>query len=225
MEDRIINKVKKILAIAHDEGAAEGERDNALRMAYNLMAKHNLSMTSLQDKPEDRGMREEMFYGRPWATSLCNSVASMFFCHYIVRKSPLKNMAGHIFVGKESNAATALEMSRWLIDSIKKEASRRAYALNENMTWRRSFCEGAVSKIRVRIRDMKEEVSKEAGTGTSLILVSLYDSEKEANQEWTRSNLQTKVEKPRKQASVLSGAYQAGSSYGSSVALNKQIRS
>lgn len=46
----ILEKVKKLLALAGNAGATEGERDNALRMAHGLLAKHNLDMADLVSK-------------------------------------------------------------------------------------------------------------------------------------------------------------------------------
>jgi hypothetical protein len=47
-EDKILSRIQKMLALANDLAATEGERDNALRMAYNLMAKHNLDMVTVE---------------------------------------------------------------------------------------------------------------------------------------------------------------------------------
>lgn len=69
MEDKIINRIKKMLALANDAAAAEGERDNAMRMAYNLLAKHNLTMATVEGPTngEKREQNAAQFYGRPWA--------------------------------------------------------------------------------------------------------------------------------------------------------------
>ncbi len=85
-DDKIINRIKKMMALANDPGASDGERDNALRMAYATLAKYNLAMEDVQGKPtgpqEARATRFVEAYGRPWALSLAQAVAKLFFCTY-----------------------------------------------------------------------------------------------------------------------------------------------
>lgn len=73
-EEKIINRVKKMMALANDSAASDGERENALRMSYALMAKHNLDMTDVQGKPtgpqESRVQVSSEFYARPWSWSI-----------------------------------------------------------------------------------------------------------------------------------------------------------
>jgi len=50
IENKVLERVKKMIALGNDAAATEAERETALRMAYNLLAKYNLSMSDL---PED----------------------------------------------------------------------------------------------------------------------------------------------------------------------------
>ena len=43
----MLEKIKKLLALAQDPAASQGERDNAARMAAKLMAKHEISQADL----------------------------------------------------------------------------------------------------------------------------------------------------------------------------------
>ena len=56
--EKILDKVKKLLAVANNEAATEGERDNALRMAHNMLAKHNLAMADLDEHNKLEGRDE-----------------------------------------------------------------------------------------------------------------------------------------------------------------------
>ena len=52
-EDRknaAVAKIQKMLALAHDPNASEGERDNAARMASNMMAKYQIEEADLNRK-------------------------------------------------------------------------------------------------------------------------------------------------------------------------------
>jgi len=148
-EERIIDKIRKLLALANNEAATEGERDNALRMAYNLIAKHNLEMSDINPKEEKRTDTEEIFYGRPWAKDICKAVAELFFCKYYIQRSSTRNMLHHHFVGKLSNSVTAMELSMFLVSSVRREAGKRARALGMGAEWRRSFSEGVLLRSRL----------------------------------------------------------------------------
>ena len=51
MEDKIIDKIAKLLAVANGNAAGgEHERDTAMRMATKLLIKHNLSMVDITGK-------------------------------------------------------------------------------------------------------------------------------------------------------------------------------
>lgn len=98
MEEKIINRIKKLMALAADPAASDGERDNALRMAHATMLKYNIDSAQVQGQAqgpqEGRKINTAEFYGRPWAISLASSIADLFFCNYHYRRSLKKN---HVF--------------------------------------------------------------------------------------------------------------------------------
>lgn len=224
-EEKIINRVKKMMALANDSAASDGERENALRMSYALMAKHNLDMTDVQGKPtgpqESRVQVSSEFYARPWSLTICMAVAKMFFCKYYF-SSRGKNMALHTFTGKESNAAAAEEVARILVASIRRESGSRMRLLNENTTWRRSFATGAAFKIQERVREMTESTAKIEGmsTGTALVLVDLRKAEAVANDQHLVSlGINLKQSKGRASGNFANDAYSAGRSFGAGLNL------
>ena len=109
-QDKIIERVKKMMALANCTGAAEGERDNALRMAYNLLAKYNLSMSQVEahdnTPQEERESQKAKFVVYPWARQIASLVGSLFFCNYYFMRSATGKQADHVFIGKASNVAT-----------------------------------------------------------------------------------------------------------------------
>ena len=224
----IIDKVRKLLNLANDESASEGERDNAMRMAHAFLAKHNLTMTAVDQAggtTEKRGKQNQEFYGRPWARSICNSIAELFFCEYFITHSHTKNMAIHCFVGKESNATTALEMSKYLVDSVRKEANREMKRRGEGVPWRRSFSTGAAARIRQRVAEIKkasETQATEISTGTSLVLANVYQQESAANQAFIAS-IGTKLRTMADRSKPAGSGYSQGHEYGGKLSLNTQL--
>ena len=222
-EEKIVNRIKKMMALANDPAASDGERENALRMSYALLAKHNLGMADVQGKPtgpqEARQQQASEFYGRPWSISVAAAVGDLFFCKYYFKASG-KNKAIHTFVGKESNAQAALEVSESLVRSIYQEATRKMREARESVSWRRSFATGAMFKIRDRVREMQSTAPKELATGTSLVLIGLRDREKEANALFLADRgVKLRLAPDRAKRTVSPEAYAQGKEFGSKLNL------
>jgi len=52
--ERVKNRIRKLLNVAKNDAATEGEIDNALRFAKDMMDSHHLSEEDLVDEPEDQ---------------------------------------------------------------------------------------------------------------------------------------------------------------------------
>src|SRR5277367_6879077 len=87
---RATARIRKMLALAADAGATEGERDSALRMAHATMIKYNLDAVEMGAAAADdpRSENDGTFLGFPWSQRICVSVARLMFCRYYLR-SPL----------------------------------------------------------------------------------------------------------------------------------------
>jgi hypothetical protein len=224
-DEKIINRIKKMMALANDKAASDGERENALRMSYALMARHNLEMSDVNGNPigpqEARAGVTGEFYARPWAITLCASVSRLFFCQYY-RRSIGKDQAVHTFTGRESNAATAEEVARVLVESVRREANTQMRQRGENVTWRRSFSTGAAFKVQERVSEMMSATAAIEGTatGTALVLVNLRKQEELANQQFIASKgVKLVVRSQRARRSVDSSAYSQGRQFGSGLNL------
>ena len=56
--EKIMARVKKMLTLAYDKGATEGERDNALRMAHKYLAKYNLDIAEVEASGDKKAKGE-----------------------------------------------------------------------------------------------------------------------------------------------------------------------
>ncbi len=226
MSEKIIDRVRKMLAIANDLAATEQERDTALQMAYRVLAHHNLSMVDLEkDKQEPRKDYEFNGFSFPFARKVCRSIADLFFCHYIVGFKVNNTQCGHIFVGKESNATTAMVMSDWIIKSIMKEG-RKMYKQNTSPECR-SFCVGAAETLQMRVIQMMREAKKNdaptESTGSALVLASLYDTEESENKALALSLFDIKTTKTRASSIADGRAYTQGREFGNTINLALQV--
>ena len=224
MSEKIIDRVRKMLAIANDLAATEHERDTALNMAYKTLAHHNLSMADLKDttQNEPRGGYEMQSFSFPFAKRVCGAVADLFFCFYITGHKVNGTQCYHHFVGKESNAATAMVMSDWIVKSILKEG-RKYYKQNTSPECR-AFCLGAAFKLRQRVDAMIEasKVNDVHGAGTALVLANLYTTERSDNEKTAMVLYDYKTTKSRV-SNVNASAYEAGKQFGAGINLSLQV--
>lgn len=219
----ILDKVKKLLTLANNSAASEGERENALRMANGLLLKHNLDMAdyNLHIQLESREDYVGATYGMNWCCRISNSIAKLFMCKYYVGKKINGTKTEHHFVGKTSNACTAQLMSEYVITSILAECRKR---WKHNLAPEsRSFSIGAADAIALRVKEMIKEAKPEGATSTSLTIVELYKTESEANNAFLKSSGVLLTKSASRQGSVEGGAYGEGRKHGQSIGLNSQV--
>lgn len=224
---RIIERVQKLLNLANDAGAAEGERDNALRMAHATLAKYNLDLAQVEAhgrQKEDRGMTRSDFPNHIWARQVCHCIAQLFFCHYICTRGGNEDKGAHFFVGRQANATTAALVSEFAVRSIVKEGQRKMRERGERWSWFRAFGTGAAIHIAERVTALMQDRNQVEGSDSkALVLASLYQTEAHANDEWMkRMNLQTQTTtyKPHVEAE----ASREGYVYGATVPLQASIQ-
>ena len=225
--EKILSKIRKLMAIANDTAAGgEHERDTAMQMAYKLLAKHNLSLVDVDsvETQEKRDRLNAVLVGTVWSKRVAMTIAELFFCKYYVGCKVNAWKCHHYFIGKESNATTAMLMSEYVITSLLKEM-RRLYKEDSNAA-ARSFGLGAVSKLSERVREIKAAQAAEQNTdvpGTALVLASLYNTENTANDEFLKL-LGVHLSKGRSGKGTVTGdAYAAGKSFGEKINLQGQV--
>ena len=220
--EKVLERIKKMLTLGNDAGATEAERETALRMAYNVMAKYNLTIADLpsEAKGEDRCQQTFTINADAYARSLFSSVERLFFCKNFYIRLGSAGRDAHYFVGLESNALTAASMAQYLIKSIKREATVR-YGKSAG-TLARSFGTGTTSSICVRVKEMLAN-DTEGTPGTALALIKAHQSEEIENTNWLAAmGIAPKPAKPRTNT-VLMDAYAEGVVYGRTVPLHKQL--
>lgn len=232
MNDRVISRIRKMIALANDAGATEGERDNALRMAHATLVKHNLDITSIDGEAtaaqEQRVQEAGVFHGVPWARTICHSIAKLFFCKYFsVRFSANTDDKKHYFVGRTSNATTAMHLAQFVVEAVNREA--KAYTRGQHYSVYRAFGAGAANRIYARCEKLRaaQEAAPPpellAAPGTALVLASVYAAEAEANDAYLKA-AGRKLTTHRGGAKVYDrDAHAAGTRFGDGVTLSPFI--
>lgn len=226
-KEKILARIRKMLALAENSGATQGERENAMRAVHATLAKYNLDLAEVEasgrEKVEARIIGHMVFYGRPWAQGCAQSIARLYFCHYIVRLAEKADDTRHYFIGRESNVLTTGHMAKYVVESIRKESKKRMRAAGAGNAYARSFAMGAAAMIAKRVDEMMKESSTQRGDGKSLVLASVYQQESEANQKIVDESFTTKKGFDRGKRDRDVEAFIEGTEYGEKVSLNRQV--
>lgn len=224
-DSKILDKVRKLLAMANHENANEYERDTAMRQAHALLTKHGLDMASVADhereKVDPRGDFCHEDWSMPWTRGVRQAIAKLFMCDYILGSKINGTRQRHFFIGRASNATTAEYMSVFVVGSILKEGRAR-YGHNLSPQTR-AFGAGAAARLIERVDQLikikVEEVQLSDGKG--LALVDLRTSEESDNLAYTKDwGTKTLVSRSSK---LDSGAYRAGHEHANNIGLNVQV--
>ncbi len=175
MENKLIEKIKKMFAMANHANSNPGEAENAMRMANKLMEKHNLSAMDLHNK-EDITIKFEDGSRNNWVRHLYNAVAKVYSCGFFIQGSDQC-----LIVGTESDTVTASIVAHGLIDSINRAGKGNGIA----------FKNGASLEL---VRQCNEIIrarqkSTEVHEGTGLVLADVYDDKFARAQDFMNKNL------------------------------------
>ena len=196
-KDSMMEKVRKLMALADSKGATEAEASFAAAKIQELVQTYGLDMAQLEDKgvSEVRGMgtvdRRAMF---DYQQALMATIAKNNFCFhdirtiYIARKN--RNSKQHFLIGRQLNIQVTVNTYDYLIGTLKRLCEQAN--LQEHKT-RNLFYDGATERLCKRLNDQRafreaEELMRQSelrargeGGTTAIALVDLYGSEADLN--------------------------------------------
>lgn len=188
MEERIIERLRKVLALTNSP--AEGEAQAAAAMLAKLLTDHNLSMADLEKKggQASPGIKKQGHdLGKAafkWKLDLAEAIAEHYYCHSLVDRET-KTVA---FVGRPDNVESLQMLYGWIIDQIRRIASdeRRVHQRESGehidpLRWQVNFGIGAVERLGVRLHEKRAEEQRkaEAAPSGSTALVVMSDARKQ----------------------------------------------
>ena len=229
-EAKVLERVRKMLRLAADAAATDGERDNALRMAHATLAKHNLSLAQAEAESGAnaaervaRGRESCSSRNQPWAKHLAHAVARTCFCAYFSSPCAAKGKVEHNFVGRAGNASTAQSLTAYLLASITSQANREWKKQPNPGPWWTAFCKGASDRVAERCKALTEEAEREEQC-RALVLANFAKVEASANALFIREGLglALRMRKNRERASPRQG-YIDGQKFGDGLSLNRQV--
>ncbi|MCH7695689.1 MAG: DUF2786 domain-containing protein [Proteobacteria bacterium] len=220
MNDKIIDKIKKLLELADSEkNDSENERETALRQANALMDKHNISAMELQEQENPRGEDTLVTGSTIWKTMCIAAIGNLYGCESY--RTTGRNGKTFI-VGTSHNRQIVISMSQYVINSITREASRnRAYGRAYTNSFKKGGAIGVSRQVESINKERKEGLTV-ASKKQALVLVDYYKNELVANKQW----LMEKGVRVRSAGCIRlsdGDGYSAGQDYGSKMSLNNQL--
>jgi hypothetical protein len=186
-DDKIRERVRKMLALAEDEGTTQGERDSAFARATQLMARHQIERQMLDDtapRKEAVGQRDFTFdapYTRQKCDLLCWTANAMGMRSIVYRRGA--EVTRTIIYGFESDLEildmlyTSLLLQQ--VSGLRKAAVPEYLSGSSVAMWRRDWQSAFANTVHFRIKSARESEVKTydrehtggGGGGAALVLV------------------------------------------------------
>lgn len=164
IDPKVINRIKKMLAMANHGASNEGEANNAAEMAQKIMMEHNISMAMVEGAPdaEDGSARkksvDEGNAKYAFQRELMVACAEVNFVYQEVNynyRGTYKRATGYTLIGREANVVAARTLFEYLfqtidtlgLDYVNGDTSQ-AFGIAAN-----SFKEGCAARIGERLRE------------------------------------------------------------------------
>lgn len=170
----IVDKIRKLLALARDKGASENEAAVALAMAQRLMLQHDIK--NVEEKREVHAVMGdwmEVDRGELWEMYVAQAVAKLFNCRCAARPST----GAHQFVGKPESVEVCGDTFLWVcgqVEVLYKEAlcvRRRGMSVRERGEFRKTFKQGCATRVYDRACDIVAKARNDIPEHVALVVV------------------------------------------------------
>lgn len=188
---KVLDKIRKLMAMAEREAGNEAEAATAAKMAEALLRKHNLSHSdiSLEEAISDikqvtvKQWKWTAGKSPVWVNILSVSLSNLYDTHVMFTKSVTgnddhvaKRQSNLTFVGSELDATITAEMFTYLYKTINRLTDEFWSGCEQQhmkpRTVKNSFRLGAATCIAARIKKMLEEKKAAyVSSGTGLMVV------------------------------------------------------
>lgn len=208
-ENRIIDKIRKLFALAANDGATGAESENAMRMANALLSKHSLEMSQLTGHDEvvfctfaDYNLKT------PGNMKAIGAICRLYNCRVIFDYNWPKPKT--LIIGSGANRMTATIVIDQILDQIKKECK------GENAAFKEGAAIGLNDVCRKIIEERKADKT-EILPGTGLMVLDQMEQQAKAADLFVDDNFENLKSTRRKRASAEGRAYGQGLNPGARV--------
>lgn len=181
---KILERIRKLLALADNRGATEAEALLAAEKANALLAEYNLTRFDLMAiKPDDVVLHSELkVESRPWHRPMVTECAHLYFCEafYTFTYETPASRKGYLrfdqwtFVGAPHNVQVAAMFGDYLVKAVErlaKEAAAKEPAASRS-AFITAFKVGAGQRIARRLAERRMEAEKGLRTPAGLLCAS-----------------------------------------------------
>lgn len=162
--DKITDKIKHLLSIAHDPSASEAEREQAMNRAHAWMLKHGIEVSHDENKSQLQGhinVELKGVYGESKATMLYAITLAYGSFDMILHKLPNTSSVGATIAGPEAQ----MKEIQSILDSLLKQSEMerkdfmpytKGMPRSKQKAMVKSFYMGFGSRVAERIKDILE---------------------------------------------------------------------
>jgi hypothetical protein len=197
-QDKLIDRVRKIFALAADSAAHEGEREAAMEAAQRIMLEHGLDMASIEESKRDDGVAQnvldmEFSY---WESELVWAIARASFCkgwRHTTGKAHIWTL-----VGRPEHVRFVREMFAYLRQQAEGEVTQKLARMDKRAQYARLF----VQRINVNNPNLERLLNHES-----------------SDEDWKRGILYAKIElrKAEDSAQLIADTCEIAWNYGAEV--------
>lgn len=225
--DKIIQKIKKLLAMAEHENSNPNEAARAASMAAKMMAEYQIDRADVIKAELKRGggvmdspISDMEYAAWPvWMQGLAICTAQLFECQVTFERGSSGRKKRIKLMGYEADVQMVQWMYEYLHDELlrlAKKAMKTSVSGAHGSTVKASFLTGAVNTIRERFDEIvAERKAAYASSGTSLMVVKQEAiKEKYGMAKYSKKSSRTRADRD---------AYQAGVEAGKNVNINRPL--
>ena len=190
--DNIKDKIRKLLAVAHDKGASEEEAATAMRLAMTLMARHGIEQSQLgAEKPKVHIDTVTAEATKKYELRVAMAAGILYGCNLIAKNG---GNDGFFYVGRPANIEAAELTYPWLLDQVEalyKAALPKGLSQTDRAEYRRTFKAACAERIYMRAIDLVKNPTAIEGS-TALVVQGYFNELAAENRAAIESQLKIK---------------------------------
>lgn len=223
MNEKLIAKIRALMAKANDKSGTEAEAALFAAKVQELLVANNLSMEHLREENTDSVGDTELPAARwqsPARRKLLRAVCGYYMCNAI---APYDKDDTWSIIGRPANAIVAVEMTDYLITTVVRLSNQHKRATGGNAI---DFRRGAMLRLAVRLIEMTLAAQKQkptyAANGNPSNLPALFSTEIALIDKFAKDKYNPQSETARRMK--LGADAVAGMLAAEDIGLNTQVR-
>lgn len=228
-DDKILDRIKKLLALA--ESPNEAEAASAAEKANAMLAQYRITMADLPSNEQPDApigtTQDESTSSSPWIRGLWGATAKLNFCAYLYSSGSHRTY--HYIIGDEASSVATQSMATYLTQTVNRLARKARKEQGETSKFERSFKKGAaaslINRLNARTAELRAGKDSQNNIANANNLPALYESNDKALAAYIKDEFgQTKATRARA-GNVDANAFHQGVQAGKNVGINTQIGS